>query len=226
MFGRLFRVLALSTALAFVLPSTALAQATATGGNVTFNAQFCQQVVNQAAAADQYNSGDAELAEAIAQNLDISQSAVNRCLQGGGGGSGASGATASAAGGEGGATATGGNVTINIQVCSQVVEQYANASQSNSGGGIAAGIAQDLGISQEAVNECIQGEVGGGDGPAASQYVESDEDDGLDEFRAGVLADTVPNKVLAATGGPSLLIPLSALVLGAGLAGFAVLRRG
>ncbi|MBA2692681.1 MAG: hypothetical protein H0U65_09335 [Rubrobacter sp.] len=217
----MFRLLALAAALTFAASSTALAQATATGGTVNFNAQICPQVTNQAAAADQYNGGD--LAAAIAQNLDISQSAVNHCLQGDGGGSEISGATASA-GGEDGATATGGNVTINVQICPQVINQYANAVQSNSGGGVAAGIAQDLGISQSAVNECIQddGETSGG--PAATQYDTGGSDD-LARFRTGVLSETVPNKVLAATGGPSFLLPLSALMLAAGLTGFAVLRR-
>lgn len=240
MFCRVSRVVLLAASLALIFTFPALAQTAATGGNVSLDAQICPQVLNQAAAAEQ-NNGGGSLASTVAQNLGISQSAVNRCLQGGGDAAGNAGGAAGT--GEGGTRATGGNVSINVQVCPQVVEQYANAEQSNTGGGIAAGIAQNLGVSQDAVNECIQGDPGsnpGGDtgeasGPATTETTdpvapETEPPAARNEVQlAGpdgdVLAATIPNKVLAKTGGPSLLLPLAGLFVGLGLMGFAAIKR-
>lgn len=134
------------------------------------------------------------------------------------------------------ADAQGGDVQIQNQYCPQVVNQYANAVQNNSGGGIAAGIAQNLDISQSAVNACIQagGDINinengdGGDTPAEDQYAPDDGNgDGTAEERTmnvgsdEIIVATIPNKVLANTGGAvapsSLLLPAGALLVVSGM---------
>lgn len=135
----------------------------------------------------------------------------------------------------GGATATGGNVNVQIQYCSQVINQYANATQNNSGGGIAAAIAQNLGITQDAVNNCVQNAPGGAGGDAGGDTGTAP-DDPVDETDAGdvaannaqtkvdrqsnVLANTIPDKVLANTGGEMASAPAmtsaSSILLSAG----------
>ncbi|MGH3088011.1 MAG: hypothetical protein ACRDSJ_11920, partial [Rubrobacteraceae bacterium] len=104
------------------------------------------------------------------------------------------------------------------------------------GGGIAAAIAQDLGISQDAVNACIQGEVpapvpsppddGDNGTPPADNGDNGDDprttDDGPEVDENGVLTATIPAKVLAATGGevaaaPSLVSASSILMSGGAL---------
>ncbi|MGH3090554.1 MAG: hypothetical protein ACRDSJ_25025 [Rubrobacteraceae bacterium] len=135
------------------------------------------------------------------------------------------------------ATATAGNVNFQYQFCPQVIQQYAAGVNSNSGGGIAAAIAQDLGISQDAVNACIQGEVpapvtapddgdNGGD-PGTTDDDDNGDDPGTtgedrDVDENGVLTATIPDKVLAATGGevaaaPSLVSASSILMSGGAL---------
>lgn len=131
----------------------------------------------------------------------------------------------------GDASAQAGGVQVQIQYCPQVVNQYAAAVQNNSGGGIAAAIAQDLDISQNAVNACIQaggdinfGDGGGDDGggtPAEDQYTRNDDaDTGRAVSSEGVILATIPNKVLANTGGlsaASILLPAGALLVVSGM---------
>lgn len=146
------------------------------------------------------------------------------------------GATATA----GDATATAGSVNIQYQDCRQIINQYANADQSNTGGDLAAAIAQDLDISQNAVNACIQagGDINlggdGGDGtdppadgdtdpPDDGTVTNGDENGGSTDAasnpQSNVLADTIPDKVLANTGGvsaASMLLPAGALLVVSG----------
>lgn len=136
------------------------------------------------------------------------------------GGEGGGGATARA----GDASAQAGSVQVQIQYCPQVVNQYASAVQNNSGGGAAAAIAQDLGINQSAVNACIQagGDINlGGGTPAENQYTRDDPDNaGRAVSSEGVILATIPNKVLANTGGlsaASVLLPAGALLVVSGM---------
>jgi hypothetical protein len=136
------------------------------------------------------------------------------------------------------ATATGGDVQIQNQYCPQVVEQYANATQDNTGGGVAAAIAQDLGIDQSAVNACLQaggdinvggtetvvvegesdpGAVSGGDDAASG-------DDAAGAASAGSAA-AASGGVLPDTGGASLIaLGAGALLVGGGLLARKIVR--
>lgn len=141
------------------------------------------------------------------------------------------------------ADAQGGDVQIQNQYCPQIINQYANADQSNTGGGIAAAIAQDLGINQSAVNACIQagGDINiggatpdtttsqtttpGGTTPDRTTSDTPDSDPGaatLAEVNGEkiVLSADLP-KVLANTGGfapsaASMLLPAGALLVVSG----------
>lgn len=53
---------------------------------------------------------------------------------------------------------------------------------------------------------------------------EAANDAGESTVPEGVIVSTIPDKTLANTGGPAPLLPLSALMVGAGLLGFAALR--
>lgn len=71
------------------------------------------------------------------------------------------------------ANAQGGNVNFQLQFCPQVVSQYASANQYNSGGGDAAAIAQNLGITQNAVNTCLQNAFPDGAGATPPETTET-----------------------------------------------------
>lgn len=127
----------------------------------------------------------------------------------------ASPAVAQASATAGDATARAGAVTIQYQFCPQIIQQYANAVQNNSGGdGAAAAIAQDLDISQSAVNTCIQagGDVNIGVTPETTEETTAEETTNTTTANTPqsrtitvngeqiILSATTP-KVLANTGG-------------------------
>lgn len=164
-------LLAAMLAMVMVAAAPALAQSSAVGGSVQVQYQNSPQEINQSANVTQSNTGGGTGA-GIAQSVGIDQSASNISAQAGGNigttsGSGSGGSSGSASSSGSGATAVGGDVQIQEQYCPQVITQAANADQANTGGGTGAGIAQDLGISQSAVNACLQAggdiNVGGGE---------------------------------------------------------------
>ncbi|MCA3749558.1 MAG: LPXTG cell wall anchor domain-containing protein [Rubrobacter sp.] len=148
-------------------------------------------------------------------------------------------------GGDGGATATAGDVQIQYQDCDQVVAAAAEQLNTGDAGAVsgdvsaaaAAQIAQKLGISVGAVQNCLQaaGDIGaGGGGPGQEDTGETpqeeedggqadtdgaptgdeDEQQSLEEMQSQVLADTIPSKVLPVTGGahPAALLAGALLV--------------
>ncbi|BBL79877.1 hypothetical protein RxyAA322_17310 [Rubrobacter xylanophilus] len=143
----------------------------------------------------------------------------------------------------GGATAVAGDVQVQYQDCDQVVAAAAEqlnagdvgAVSGDIGSAAASEIAQELGISVGVVQSCLQsgaeiGAGGAGGEDAAPQGEENGDqtdtdgtptDDGqqsIEEMQSQVLADTIPSKVLPATGGayPGALLA-GALLLGSGL---------
>lgn len=112
------------------------------------------------------------------------------------------------------ANAQGGNVAVQLQYCPQVVQQYAGANQSNTGGGVAAAIAQNLGITQNAVNTCLQnvGATQDTDPPPATEDTNGEITEETIANVQGqniVMSANLP-KTLANTGGDETLVSGSA----------------
>jgi hypothetical protein len=146
------------------------------------------------------------------------------------------------------ATATGGDVQIQYQECPQIITQYAAADQANTGGGTGAGIAQDLGISQEALNACLQAgndiNLGGGETVVVEEFdpgvhpehVDHEHADHADDHEAaasesegseseGSEAAAASGGVLPDTGGASLIaLGAGALLVGGGLLARRIVR--
>jgi hypothetical protein len=134
------------------------------------------------------------------------------------------------------ANAQGGNVAVQIQYCPQVVQQYASANQSNSGA--AAAIAQNLGISQNAVNACIQnaGSAPAADRPAPTETAEETTVAGtrnesivlstdLPKTLANTGGDTLVSQSASATTKVAMLVPAGALLVVAGGTMFCLRRH-
>ncbi len=207
-------LLAAMLAMVMVAAAPALAQSAAVGGGVQTQNQYSPQAIDQSATATQSNTGGGTGA-AVSQNLGIDQSAANVSAQAGDdigvSGSGGSGGgyyddddNGVAATGNG-ATAVGGDVQLQSQFCPQVIDQAANADQSNTGGGIGAGIAQNLGISQEAVNACLQAggdiNLGGGDNGGDDNGDVKDDNGNVSHDDGNVSHDNGDSGTVASTSG-------------------------
>lgn len=110
------------------------------------------------------------------------------------------------------AQAEAGDVKVQYVDCSQVAAVAAEQNQSGDAvavggqyGDAAAGIANELNISVEQVNACL-GSIGGTTGAAKGEITTR-------EITTGVIASTIPNKVLPATGGPSPSLAFLAALL-------------
>lgn len=124
--------------------------------------------------------------------------------------------------GDGEATAGGDrdndNADITIVDCSQVQNafgsqgQYGNASAQYQSDAIAV-VSQELNISQNQVNACLDGHPGGDNGNDEGNGNSNTEGKDLEDGEENVLAGTDPGGTLPKTGGPSLLV----VTLGAAL---------
>ena len=111
------------------------------------------------------------------------------------------------------------------QVQNAVVVQYgASGGQYAAGDGEIAGIAQELNITQNQVNSCLDGGTDD-DKPAKNENDEDDKnDENLPEGKDDVIAGTVAADELPATGGPALISLGLGLALVAG--GVSLARAG
>jgi hypothetical protein len=96
-----------------------------------------------------------------------------------------------------------------------VQNQEGNAAAAAQYGNATAEVAQEQGVSVAQVNECLNG---AGGGPGVRVAADAD-----DQFKEGVLAATIPDKLLPNTGGMPLLA-LAVIGLAAIVAGVFVLR--
>lgn len=86
-------------------------------------------------------------------------------------------------------------------------------------------VAQEQGVSIAQVNACLNGAAGTDTDGKGTKNVDTDDRDVATDNKDAVIAKTIPDGVLANTGGPALLLPALGLLLISSVAIRNLLRR-